>query len=60
MKDGTLERLIMEETAKRLQEMSQPDYSFPKRITRLDVLAMVGLVAVSLFLIILCVVGVIE
>ena len=56
----SLEELISEETAKRLDEMSAPDYEFPKKITRWDVVWMVVGVAVSTILIALCMTGVIS
>lgn len=58
--ETSLEELIVEETTKRLDEMASPDYEFPKRITRWDVVWMVVGVAVSAILIALCMTGVIS
>ncbi len=58
-KDRSLKELIDSETEKRLNEMEQPGYEFPARIGRGDVAAIIGLVAGSLILIVLCMTGVI-
>lgn len=58
-KEQSLDELIDSETEKRLNEMEQPGYEFPARIGRADVAAIIGLVAVSLILIVLCMTGVI-
>lgn len=55
----TLEELIMSETTKRLEEMEQRGYEFPKRITGADVAVMIACFSVSILLIVLCMVGVI-
>ena len=38
MKEISLEELIYSETDKRLQEMAAPDYRFPEKIDRRDVI----------------------
>lgn len=55
-----IENLIYSETEKRLAAMEKPDYVFPKRIGRADVAGIALLFAASLFLIILCMTGVIS
>lgn len=59
-KEISLDELIAEETTKRLEEMASPDYEFPKKITRWDVVWMIVGVAVSTILIALCMTGVIA
>lgn len=59
-KELSLEELIDNETEARLNEMESADYDFPKRITKADVIFMAGSFAVSLGLIILCMLGVIK
>ncbi len=53
-------QLIDEETAKRIDIMGSPNYEFPKRITKVDVFFIIAGIAVSMFLIILCMTGVIA
>ena len=55
-----IEKVIYEETEKRLGEMGAPGYTFPERITRGDVTGIAVLFAASLLLIILCMTGVIR
>lgn len=55
----SLEELIMDETSKRLNEMGKPDYEFPAKIGRSDVIAMLVGGGISVVLIILCMIGVI-
>lgn len=59
-KELSLEELINSETEKRLKEMESPDYEFPEKITKTDVIFMVASFAVSLVLIILCMLEVIQ
>ncbi len=59
MSQESIEKVIYDETKKRLEIMEKDDYEFPKQIGRGDVIAIVGAVAVSLVLIILCMMGVI-
>lgn len=56
----SLDELITEETTKRLDEMASPDYEFPEKITRWDVVWMVVGVVASAILIALCMTGVIS
>ena len=58
--EKTIEQLITEETAVRLEEMQSPSYRFPRRITRADITAIVAAIAVSLVLIVLCMTEVIA
>ena len=57
--EKTIEELIYEETDQRLKEMAAPDYPWPKKADKKDVIAIVTGICVSLFLIILCMTGVI-
>ena len=59
MKEISIEELIYSETDKRLQEMAAPDYRFPEKIDRRDVIGICAAVGVSLGLIVLSMVGVI-
>ena len=59
MSQESIEKVIYDETKKRLEIMEKDDYEFPAQIGRGDVIAIVGAVAVSLVLIILCMTGVI-
>ncbi|MCM1400219.1 MAG: hypothetical protein NC225_12145 [Clostridium sp.] len=56
----SLEELIASETEKRLNEMEQPDYEFPKKINKADVIVMIAGFLVSAVLIALCMTGVIQ
>ncbi len=60
MSEENIEVLIQEETAKRLNEMSDPSYEFPKKIGKGDVIGIVVGAVISLVLIVLCMVGVIN
>lgn len=55
-----IEDLIYEETDKRLKIMEKKDYIFPKKITKIDVNVIIFLLFINLFLILLCMVGVIK
>ncbi len=57
--DKTIEELIYEETEKRLQEMSAPDYPWPVKADKIDAIAIIAGIGISLILIVLCMVGVI-
>ncbi len=59
-KEMTIEEVIRTETEKRLAEMAEPDYEFPKKIGKSDIIAMVIGVLGSLILIGLCMIGVIK
>ncbi len=56
----SIEELINSETEKRLKEMEQPGYEFPKKIGKADIAVMAAGFVVSLLLIILCMTGVIK
>lgn len=58
--EKSIEQMIYDETEKRLAEMESPDYVFPKRIGKGDIVAIITSVAVSFMLIILCMAGVIK
>lgn len=59
MVQESIEELIYHETEKRLKIMQNPDYEFPKRMGKGDVIGIVSGVSISIVLIILCMVGVI-
>ncbi len=59
-KEKTIDEIVSEETENRLAEMASPDYEFPAKIKKSDVIAMIALVAGSLILIGLCMIGVIN
>jgi len=54
-----IEELIYGETDKRLIEMSAPDYRFPEKADKWDLVGILAVSGISLILIILCMVGVI-
>lgn len=54
-----IEALIYNETEKRLAVMEKPDYVYPERIGRGDIAGIIIAFALSLFLILLCMTGVI-
>lgn len=57
--EKSIEELIYEETEKRLQEMAAPDYVFPEKADRKDLIGIVAAAGLCLCLIILCMTGVI-
>lgn len=57
--EKTIEELIYEETDQRLKEMGAPDYQFPPKANKGDVLGIALMVGVSILLIVLCMTGVI-
>lgn len=58
--EKTIEELIYEETDQRLKEMASPDYQFPKKADKKDVIGIVASIAVCLILIVLCMTEVIR
>ena len=58
--EKSIDELIYEETDSRLKEMSAPDYVFPQKADKKDVIGIVVLSVASILLIILCMVGVIK
>ena len=56
----SIEELIYEETDQRLKQMAQPDYSFPEKAGKSDVIGIIAAVGVSVVLIVLCMLGVIS
>ena len=58
--EKSIEQMIYDETKERLAVMAAPDYEFPKKITKVDVVGLVCSVAFSFVLIALCMLGVIE
>ena len=59
MTEKSIEELIYEETDRRLKEMAAPDYPFPEKADRKDVIGIVAAVCACLVLIVLCMTGVI-
>ena len=57
--EKTIEELIYEETEQRLREMSASDYQFPQKANKLDAIGIIAAAAVCLYLIVLCMTGVI-
>lgn len=57
--EKSIEELIYEETNRRLKEMAAHDYQFPRKADKSDAIAIVAGIGISLFLIILCMMGVI-
>ena len=55
-----IEKVIYEETEKRLEIMESPDYEFPTKAGRGDFVGIVVSIAVSVVLIVLCMTGVID
>ena len=58
--EKSIEELIYDETEQRLKEMASEDYVFPPKADKKDVAAIVALAAVSIGLIVLCMMGVIA
>ena len=54
---GTIEKLIYEETARPLEIMQSDTYEFPKKMTRVDYGIIIASVAASLVLIVTCMLG---
>ncbi|MBQ9609999.1 MAG: hypothetical protein IJV15_11235 [Lachnospiraceae bacterium] len=57
--EKSIEEIIYEETEQRLKEMSSPDYEFPTKADKADVIGIIAAVGISLVLIVLCMTGVI-
>lgn len=55
----SIEELIYEETDRRLKEMADPAYPWPRKADKNDAIAIVVGICISLLLIILCMTGVI-
>lgn len=60
MNNLSIEKIIYEETEKRLEIMAKENYEFPKRIGKTDWFFIWGIVIISIFLVVLCMMGVIE
>ena len=56
----SIEELIYEETDQRLKEMASPNYQFPVKADKSDVVGIVAGIVISTVLIILCMTGVIA
>lgn len=52
--EKSIEELIYEETDERLKEMASPDYRFPRKINKKDIIAIIASIAICLLLIVLC------
>lgn len=60
MEKQSIGEIIYDETKKRLDRMEQDDYEFPKPIGKVDWVVIIGAIIICLFLIIMCMLGVIE
>jgi len=60
MENNSIVEGLYLETEKRLNQMEQTDYDFPKKITKMDVALIAGMISVSILLIGLCMIGVIK
>lgn len=60
MSQESIEKMIYDETERRLAIMESPEYEFPKRINRTDIIAISLLCIICLLLIVLCMMGVIS
>ena len=58
--EKSIEQLITEETRERLKKMHSPDYKYPKESTAADLIGIIVSVSAALFLIILCMTGVLA
>ena len=58
--EKSIDELIYEETDQRLKEMSSPDYQFPPKADKKDVIGIIAGIGISLVLIVLCMTGVIA
>ena len=58
--EKTIEELIYEETDQRLKEMASPNYQFPEKADKSDIIGIVISIVISTILIILCMTGVIA
>ena len=58
--EESIEKVIYEETEKRLKEMDASEYQFPKKADSKDVILMAALAGASCLLIVLCLMGVIQ
>lgn len=58
--EKTIEEVIYEETKKRLAEMQAPDYEFPAKMDRRDLIAILSSMGVCALLMALCMAGVIA
>ena len=60
MENNSIVEDLYLETEKRLNQMEQKDYDFPKKITKIDVVLIAGMISVSILLIGLCMIGAIK
>ena len=60
IENKSIEELIYNETEHRLAIMEKSDYEFPKKITKVDVIAIIASIVICLLLIVLCMMGVIQ
>lgn len=57
--NNSIEQIIYDETEKRLDIMDKSDYEFPKKICKIDWIAIILTISVSMILILLCMLEVI-
>ena len=60
MSQENIEKMIYEETERRLKVMESSGYKFPGQISKTDIFGIVFVVGISAVLIFLCMMGVIE
>lgn len=60
MAQDTIEKMIYDETERRLELMEKSDYEFPPKAGVKDAIGIIASVGISLVLIILCMMGVIS
>lgn len=58
--EESIEKVIYDETDKRLKEMSTPEYQFPEKADFKDVIWIAVLAGACCLLIVLCLMGVIQ
>ena len=58
--EKSIDELISEETEQRLKEISSPNYTFPPKVNYADYIGMITAIIGCLFLILLCMTGVIT
>lgn len=60
MENNSIMENLYLETEKRLNQMGQKGYDFPKKITKTDIVLIAGMISISTLLIGLCMIGVIK
>ena len=58
--EKSIEQIIYDETKKRLETMESPEYPFPPKISKADVISIIVSIALCGVLILACMIGVIK